>query len=137
MTTISTNQVDQILIGEYTKGHFINSFKKTYKQAQDITRETIQYMISHLENFLMTTKVESIHRCDKGQILKCEFKIANSRESTKTSGNRTIVYHEFKTKICHILLVYSKTHFKSNETSWWEKEIKENYKDLLKDFSNL
>ena len=76
---------------------------------------------------MLTTKVEMIHQNDSWQILKCEFKIAGSNESAKSSGNRMIVYHEYQTQTCHVLLIYSKSHIKGDyETARWRKEIMEN-----------
>jgi hypothetical protein len=70
-----STSIYKVLVSEYTKTHFIKSFSKKYKNSWNKTFEDIKFMLSHIDNFLTTTKVEKIHICDNGYIAKCEFKI--------------------------------------------------------------
>jgi hypothetical protein len=82
--------------------------------------------------FLNTTKAEIISSCSQGDIIKCEFAIAWSRQSPHGSWNRYIVYRDHQTNTLTILLIYTKDHVKKNqqETVWRKQQIKQNYKDI-------
>ena len=124
-----------ILVSEYAKKHFIKSFQKKYKVAWDQTFDTINDMLCRIDNFLLSSKAEKIHICDKWYIAKCEFKIAWSNESAKTSGNRIIIYVDEMKYEVQILLIYCKTDISwNNETAWRWSEIKQNHKDVAKLF---
>jgi hypothetical protein len=51
-------------VSEYAKKHFIKSFERRYKNSWGNTMNEIEIMLSHITNFLGTTKVEKIHICD-------------------------------------------------------------------------
>lgn len=124
------NKYYDVLVGEYAKKHFIKSFSKKYKTWNDTFIE-INNMLSRINMFLLSSKIEKIHICDTWYIAKCEFKIVWSHESPKTSWNRIIVYVDEEKFESYILLLYAKTDVWShNETTWWEQEVKNNYKEI-------
>ena len=129
------NKYYNVLVGEYANKHFIKAFSKKYKTWNNTFIE-INNILSRVNMFLLSSKISKIHICDIWYIAKCEFKIVWSNESAKTSWNRIIVFvdeQNFETKI---LLVYAKTDIKwHNETTWWEQEVKNNYKEIYELFS--
>lgn len=128
----------KVLVSEYAERHFIKLFEKKYKSAWEITYATIKDMLARIDGLIQTTKAEKIHCCDIWYIAKCEFKIAWSNESPKTSWNRIIIFVKEKIGEVHILLVYSKTDVCGhNETSWWEQEIKNSFPEIQKYFPKL
>lgn len=130
------NKYYNILVGEYAKKHYIKPFSKKYKNVWLKTFDTIENMLSRIEAFSKTSKVNKIHFCDSWYIAKCEFNIEWIRISTKAWWNRIIVYVNEKDEEIIILLVYAKTDIKwNNETAWWEQEIKNNYKEIYKNFN--
>lgn len=134
---MSIKKLYNVVVSEYAKKHFMKSFIKKYK-SWDKTFEFIDIMLSDIEFYLTSTKVEKIHICDNWYIAKCEFKIVWSNESAKTSWNRIIVFVDEERIECYILLIYSKTDINwANETSWWEREVKENHKEIATLFSGL
>jgi hypothetical protein len=95
-------------------------------------------MLEHIESLLKTSKAEKIHCADHLHLVKCEFTIAWSNISAHASGNRYIILLDEKERMCTILLVYSKTDVQlSNETQRRESEIKNNYPDVTKYFTNI
>jgi hypothetical protein len=131
--TISINWY-VVLVSEYAKKHFIKNFEKKYK-SWNVTFLSIEKMLSHINAFLTTSKVEKIHICDTWYIAKCEFKIIWNNESPRTSWNRIIIYVNEKKQEVHILLLYCKTDvWWWKETAWWEKEIKENHREVYNRF---
>ena len=132
------NKKYSLIVGEYAKRHYIKNFDKKYKTAWKTTWNFIEILTTQIYKYLTTTKVNKIHLCDTWYIAKCEFNIAWLNISTKSSWNRIIVYVDEINLETHILLLYAKTDIKwSNETQWWEQEIKENYKGITKLFSWL
>ncbi len=122
----------KVFITEYAQRHFIKSFKKKYKNIWNETFFAINNVLSRIDSLIQTSKAEKIHICDNWYIAKCEFKIVWSNESPKTSGNRIIVYVDNKEMSVYILLLYTKTDVMwGNETAWREKQVKENFKDIV------
>ena len=120
----------EILVCEYSKKHYIKPFKKKYK-TWNSTFSTIENMLSHVDMFLLSSKIEKIHICDTWYIAKCEFKIVWTNQSAKWSWNRIIIFVDEENWKVQILLLYAKTDvWGHNETNWWEKEIKNNYKEI-------
>lgn len=132
------NKYYNVIVSEYAKRHFIKSFEKKYKSIWIKTFETIENMLSRIEIFSQTSKVNKIHICDDWYIAKCEFNIEWVKVSTHASWNRIIVYVNETTLKVEILLIYAKTDIWShNETTWWEQELKDNHKDIAILFSWL
>lgn len=126
----------KILISDYSKNHFIKKFSKKYKNTWDETFEQISNLLSHIDKFILTTKAEKVHICNIWYIVKCEFKIAWSNESPKTSWNRVIAFIDEERKNAEILLIYSKNNILwNNETVWWQQEIKNNFEWIYELFN--
>lgn len=126
-----TNKYYNVLVSEYAKKHFIKSFEKKYKSVWNKTFETIENILSRIEIYSKTSKVNKIHICDTWYIAKCEFNIEWTKISTHASWNRIIVYVNEITLEVKILFIYSKTDIWShNETTWWEQEVKNNHKEI-------
>ena len=125
-----------VVVGEYAKNHYIKPFKKKYKTVWWKTFETIEFMLINIEKVLKTSKVNKVYLCENWYIAKYEFNIEWMHISTKASWNRIIIFvDEDKLEIV-ILLVYAKTDIKWNqETAWWSKEIKKNYKEIYELFN--
>lgn len=124
-----------VQIGGFAERHFIKNFQKKYQGSWDVTLVAVQAQLSRIDTLLLTDKAETI--IDKGdtRIIKTEFRVAGTKESAKSSGNRCIVAWHPKDLLVVILLVYTKTDLSGrNETAEWQKIIKTNYpqyKDLL------
>lgn len=118
-----------VQIEEYAKRHFIKSFEKKYNSQWSVTLKSIIFELERVDNFLKTDRAEII--CDSVdiKILKTKFRIARSKESAKSSGNRCIVAWHTKDRFVSILLVYGKTDLssKNKETDEWKRMMKDNY----------
>lgn len=132
------NKYYNVIVSEYAKRHFIKTFEKKYKSVWEKTLITIKNMLSRIEIFSKTSKVNKIHNCENWYLAKCEFNIEWIKISTHASWNRIIVYVDESKQEVHILLMYSKTDvWHHNETTWWEQEIKDNHKEIACLFSGL
>ena len=86
--------------------------------------------LERIDALLLTNRAETI--CDEAgiKIIKTEFKVAKTKESARSSGNRCIVAWHRKEQFVAILLVYSKTDLEGdNETKEWKRMVRENYEE--------
>lgn len=118
-----------VQIEDFAERHFIKSFKKKYNNHWDVTLRAIVFELERIDNLLLTTKADTIVDREDVKIIKTEFKIAGSKESAKTSGNRCIVAWKEKDRCVSVLLVYGKTDLSSGnkETDEWKRMIRDNY----------
>ncbi len=118
-----------VQIESFAERHFIKSFEKKYKGHWDITLRVIIFELERIDNLLLTSKANIVIDKDNIKIVKTEFKIAGSKESTKTSGNRCIVAWHKEDNFVSILLIYGKTDLSSGnkETDEWKRIIRDNY----------
>ncbi|MBP7741101.1 MAG: hypothetical protein KA104_00220 [Candidatus Pacebacteria bacterium] len=120
-----------VTVESFAEGHFVKSFKKKYKSQWDVTFSAIIAQLERIDNLLLTTKAE--HICDAGEvkIVKTEFRIAGTKESAKTSGNRCIVAWHVERREVSVLLVYGKNDLPGrNETAQWKNLVREAYPEL-------
>jgi hypothetical protein len=119
-----------IIIEYFAESHYIKSFQKKYNGAWDVTRRAVIAEFERIDMLLQTEKAEIISTVGVVKILKTEFKIAGTKESAKTSGNRCIIAVDEKAKKVSVLLIYTKTDVKgTNETVWWKKLVSDTYAD--------
>lgn len=135
-----SNDGYRVIFEDYVSRHYIKDFEKKYKGAWLTTRKALVSEFRNIDMLINSGRTNPpIHRTDDNTqwIVKHEFIVAGLKESKKTSGRRIIAYVNDAERVVHILLVYQKDHVdkKAGETAWWERTIKEVYRDLLKDFS--
>jgi hypothetical protein len=119
-----------VTVEPFAERHYIKSFEKKYKQYWDITLQAILAELARIDALLLTDKAETISDVNGIKIVKTKFKIAGSKDSAKSSGNRCIVAWHEDSQVVKILLVYGKTDLGSGkETSAWKQIIKDTYPD--------
>lgn len=120
----------------YTKNHFIKSITRRYSSRQwQATRKSLEFVLEHIDQHILTDKAKTIHVSDAGRIVKLYFKIAGTNDSAKGSGNRAIVFLDDTLHIARVLLVYSKKEIcQPNETVKWQKVISEQFPEIMKKF---
>ncbi len=121
-------------IQDFSERHFIKSFQKKYKTQWDFTLRAIISELEHIDSLLLTNKAEIICHVGNIKIIKTKFKVAGTKESAVTSGNRCIISWHLDKRFVYVLLVYGKTDLSgSNETTQWKNLVKENYSE----YSNI
>lgn len=120
----------------YTKNHFIKSITRRYSSRQwQATRKSLEFVLEHIDQHILTDKARTIHVSDVGRIIKLYFKIAGTNDSAKGSGNRAIVFLDDTLRTARVLLVYSKKEIcQPNETVKWQKVISEQFPEIMKKF---
>jgi len=119
-----------ITVQPFAERHYLKNFRKKYKGAWDITWRAICEELQRFDSLLETTIAEIITKNSNIGIAKTEFRVASTKESRKSSGNRCIVAIQKDTSAINILLVYHKNDLgNGNETVKWKQLIKDNYPD--------
>jgi len=60
---MSINSYYIVLVSEYAKKHFMKSFEKKYNVWNNTFTE-IENMLSRIDMFLLSSKINKIHICD-------------------------------------------------------------------------
>ena len=127
----------KVRIAPFAGRHYIKKFQKRYREkVWNVTREALLELCAGIPSVPPSKNiVDSIVRKENRGIYKVKFRIPQSHESSKRSGNRSIVYVNETTSDAVILLVYHKNDLSSrNETQAWKSLIRDNlpeYRDLL------
>ncbi len=125
---MSTNYT--VVIQPFAEHHYFKSFSRKYRGAWDITWRAVCEELRRFDSLLSTTIAEVITCNGDIRIVKVEFRVAGTRESRKSSGNRCIVAIHGDTGVIKLLLIYHKTDLgDGNETAKWKQIIKDNYSD--------
>lgn len=118
-----------VSVEEFAEVHYIKRFRKKYLNAWTVTESSLIGMCARIKTLIGTgNKVEIISTSGDIQILKGEFRVAQTKESAKSSGNRFIIAVNNHDCVVKILLVYSKSDVSGkHETVWWKNEVAENF----------
>ena len=121
-------------ISEYAEKHYIKDFVKNYKSHWDLTLESITESLERIYylNEKKHASLDIIKFSDDRSlgVVKFDFKVFKTNESSKTSGNRIIAIVNNNTNTIELCLVYSKNNVAGNkETNWWIGHIENNFPD--------
>jgi len=117
-----------VKIEDFAERHYLKSFAKKYKGAWGITWQAVIEEFKRIDSLFQTSIAETIIDSDNIKIVKSEFRVAGTKESRKSSGNRCIAAVQKDIKNICVLLVYHKNDIGAgNETAKWKEIIKENY----------
>ncbi len=124
-----------VKIEKFAESHYIKRFSKKYKNFWEATLRGILSELERFDNLEEKDGVELISSFGCISIYKIYFRIAGTKFSKKSSGNRYIISLVKNKNEIRILLMYHKNDLGSkNETSAWKKIIRDNYNvyDFLK-----
>jgi hypothetical protein len=74
-------------------------------------------------------QVDQLWRKNQYWIFKYDFRVAGTKESTKSSGNRLIAFLDIEENVIKILLIYNKKMIPKNqsETAFIKNEVTKQY----------
>ena len=117
-----------VQIEKFAESHYIKCFEKKYKSHWDTTRRAIIAELERIDALLLTDRAETISSSGSNKVIKTKFRVAGTKESAKTSGNRCIVICNMEKRNVIVILVYGKTDLSGhNETAEWQRLVKGNY----------
>ena len=127
-----------VRFSDYAEHHFLKRFKKDYKGRQwDITADSIFQDIARMKtkdsDLQKTQQVDELWHKDSYWIFKYDFRVAQTRESTKSSGNRCIVFLDNTGNSIEILFIYGKGDLPKNmgEQAFIERTLNEEFREYL------
>lgn len=129
----NNNELFSVIYTDYAKRHYLKDFQKKYKGKQwDYTEKSFMQDLARLRMENNTTQssmqIDELKYNNDKYLAKYDFKIALTNESTKSSGNRCVLYIDNANSIINILLIYNKNHLPKNkdETKFIMDEISAN-----------
>ena len=123
---------------DYAKRHYLKRFEKEYKGRQwDITVESIIQDLARMKtsdsDLHKTQQADELWHKDRYWIFKYAFRVALTKESTKSSGNRCIVFLDNATNRITILMIYGKGDLPKNisEQAYIEQTLEQELTDYM------
>lgn len=133
----NSNDLLSVKFASYALKHYLADFKKKYKGKQwDLTELSIKEDLSRLRMINNTTQlseqIDELKYSNNMWLAKYDFKIAGTKQSTKSSGNRCILFIDNDKNSIDILLIYNKNNLPKNkkETKYIMDVILENYPSI-------
>ena len=127
-----------VQFSEYAKHHYLKRFEKDYKGKQwDVTVESILQDMARIKisssDMQKTQQVDELWHKDSYWIIKYDFRVAQTRESTKSSGNRCVAFLDNVADKIEILLIYGKGDLPKNtgEQAFVEQTLIDKFPDYL------
>jgi len=135
---IKDNTLFRVSFDDYAKRHFLKRFKKDYRERQwDITVDSIFQDLARIKtkdsDLQKTQQVDELWYMNAYWILKYDFRVAQTNESPKSSGNRCVIFLDNNINKIVILLIYGKGDLPKNisEQAYIERVLTENFQDYI------
>ena len=135
----SSDKLLQVKYEAFAEGHFLKDFEKKYPGMQwELTNRSIMLDLGRLRmpnnDTQRSSQVDELKHCGAYWLVKYDFRVAKTKESTKTSGNRCIAFIDNEKDSLSILLIYNKNNLPKNqdETVYIFNILKEQYPEYEK-----
>ena len=132
------NNLFIVEFSDYAKRHYLKRFEKEYKGKQwDITVESITQDLARIKtsnsDLQKTQQVDELWHKENYWVIKYDFRVAQTKESTKSSGNRCIVFLDNATNNITILIIYGKGDLPKNigEQAFVEQTLDKEFQDYM------
>jgi len=136
------NNLFSVKFSDYAKYHYLKRFEKDYRGKQwDITVESISQDLARIKtsnsDLQRTGQVDELWQKDGCWIFKYDFRVAQTRDSTKSSGNRCVAFLDNEANKIEILIIFGKGDLPKNigEQAYIEQTLTKefrNYMDLVR-----
>ena len=122
----------------YAERHFLKRFKKDYKGKQwDTTQDSIEQELSRIKmsnsDLQQLQQVDELWHNNNCWIFKYDFRVAKTNESTKSSGNRCVVFLNNEDNLNQILIIFGKSDLPKNmgEQAYIEKTLNDEFSYIM------
>jgi hypothetical protein len=140
------NNLFAVKFSNYAARHYLIRFEKEYRGKQwEITAESILQDMARIKtsdsDLQKTQQVDELWHKDNYWIFKYDFRVAQTKESAKSSGNRCVAFLDNAANEIIILIIYGKGDLPKNigEQAFIEQTLVKEFKDymlLTRDVSN-
>lgn len=113
----ASDKIFQVEFSGYSKHHFLKKFKKKYPGKQWLlTEESIKQDLSRINfnDLQLSQQVDELWNDGKLWVFKYDFRVAGTKESTKSSGNRLVGIINLAQNLITIIVIYHKTYLPGN-----------------------
>ena len=128
------NILFRVDFSDYSERHFLKYFEKKYpKKDWGVTVESIKQELSRIgttvSDLQKSSQVDELWSKDNRWIFKYDFRVAKTKFSAKSSGNRIVAFLDRSKNVIEILMIYDKICLPKNksETDFIRDTIKENF----------
>ena len=132
------NNLFTVKFSDYANNHYLKRFEKNYRGKQwDITVESIVQDLARIKtsdsDLQRTSQVDELWHKGSYWIFKYDFRVAQTKESTKSSGNRCVAFLDNIASAIIILVIYGKGDLPKNigEQAFIEQVLNENFRDYF------
>ena len=132
------NNIFAVKFSGYAKHHYLNRFEKDYRGKQwNFTVESILQDMARIKtsdsDLQRTQQVDELWYNDKYWIFKYDFRIAQTKESTKSSGNRCVAFLDNAANKIIILIIYGKGDLPKNigEQDFIELTLEKEFQECM------
>jgi hypothetical protein len=132
------NNLFSVKFSGYAKSHYLKRFEKDYKGRQwDVTVESIFQDMARIKtsdsDLQKSQQVDELWHKDGYWIFKYDFRVALTKESTKSSGNRCVAFLDNAANRIEILILYGKGDLPKNivEQVFIEQTLSDNFREYL------
>jgi predicted DNA binding CopG/RHH family protein len=132
------NNLFTVKFSDYAVNHYIKRFEKDYSEKQwDITVESIFQDLARIKtsdsDLQRTQQVDELWHKASYWILKYDFRVAQTKESTKSSGNRCVAFLDNVANKIEILVIYGKSDLPKNigEQAFIEQTLIKEFRDYM------
>ena len=127
-----------VRFSDYAQHHYQKRFEKDYKGRQwDVTVESILQDMARIKtsdsDLQKTQQVDELWHKNSYWIFKYDFRVAQTKDSTKSSGNRCVAFLDNTASKITILIIFGKGDLPKNigEQAFIEKTLAEEYRDYF------
>ena len=133
------NNLFTVQFSDYAKRHYLKRFEKDYKGKQwDVTVESVFQELARIKtsdsDLQKTQQVDERWHNNGYWIFKYDFRVAQTKNSTKSSGNRCVAFLDNAANKIMILIIYGKDDLPKNiaEQAFIEQTLN---KEFLKELA--
>ena len=106
---LSDEEYYRVFFTNYADRHFMKRFSKDYPGKRwQVTVDSIYQDLRRVHSMQMTQQVDELKRGKDCKLFKYDFRVAQTNESPKKSGNRCVVFLDESAHRQDVLFVYSK-----------------------------
>lgn len=132
------NSLFTVKFSEYANSHFLRRFEKDYRGKQwDVTVDSVFQELARIKtsdsNLQRTQQVDELWHKDDYWVFKYDFRVAQTKESAKSSGNRCVVFLDNAANKVEILIIFGKGDLPKNtgEQVYIEQTLVKEYSNYM------
>jgi hypothetical protein len=127
-----------VTFSTYAKRHYLKRFEKDYRGKQwEVTVESIFHDLSRIKtsdsDLQKTGQVDELWHNGDYWVFKYDFRVALTKESTKSSGNRCVAFLDNAQNKIEILIIYGKGDLPKNigEQAFIEQTLNREFDEYM------